>query len=60
MNHPGTDDYYDYDGVQYDTFYGPAPGLLEAEELRREAPAAEGTAARRRRKRRDEQPEAGL
>jgi hypothetical protein len=34
-----------YDGVQCDTFYDPAPGMTEAEEIRREC-AAE-TAPRR-------------
>jgi hypothetical protein len=30
-----------YDGVQYDTFYAPDPGQLEAERIRRECLDAE-------------------
>ena len=30
------DEGYPFDGVQYDTFYAPDPGQLEAEAIRRE------------------------
>ena len=36
------DEYDDFDGVQYDTFYAPSAAQLEAEQIRRECYGLDG------------------